>query len=108
MGIKKHAPSEEEGKEAADMVNKHWKDVAGKNDKVDKDELEAVMSEHKELAQRKRHPPKGTPKEDLAQEDPSAADVIAFCDANDDGKLTKKEAIKCIDDHAPEGDKKKA
>merc|ERR1712216_144059 len=97
--IKKHAPSEAEGKEAADMVNKHWKDVAGKNDKVDKAELKAVMSEHPELAQRRHR---------LAQEDPSAADVIAFCDGNGDGKLTKKEAIKCIDDHAPEGDKKKA
>jgi Ca2+-binding EF-hand superfamily protein len=93
--IKKHAPSKEEGEEAADMVNKHWKDVAGKNGKVDKAELEQVMDEHKELAQ-------------AFVRDPSAAEVIAFCDGNGDGKLTKKEAIKCIDDHAPEADKAEA
>jgi len=42
----------------------------------------------------------------LAQDGPSAGQIIDMCDADSSGGLTKAEAHKCIDDNAPEEMKK--
>ena len=51
--IDKFVKNKKHNKEAKAMVRKHWKQVAGKDNKVSEAELEKAMEDHSELAQKK-------------------------------------------------------
>jgi len=90
--IKEYVPESDQS-EAEDEVNEEFDNVDTNSDgEISEGELDAAFSSLAQLH---------------SKQDPTAADIMALCDANGDGQLTKKEALDCINANMPPGPDRK-